>query len=133
TRAISTPPLPRGRHPDFNQLHRGGEGPGEGACERRQLFEGGVMSRRRPTSRNLPHARELRTRMTVPEQKLWRVLRGRRLAGLKFIRQAPIERSIVDFACRSKRLIVEVDGDSHADRATRDGRRQQALEAAGWT
>jgi very-short-patch-repair endonuclease len=75
----------------------------------------------------------MRATMTVPEKKLWRVLRGRRLAGLKFVRQAPIERSIVDFACRSKRLIVEVDGDSHADRAARDRRRQQALEAVGWT
>jgi very-short-patch-repair endonuclease len=90
------------------------------------------MTRRRRTSRNLANARELRAQMSVPEQKLWQVLRGRRLAGLKFVRQAPAEKFIVDFACRSKRVIVEVDGDSHADRAEHDRERQQALEAAGW-
>ena len=92
------------------------------------------MNRRseRRTSRHLHHARSLRTQLTVPEQKLWAVLRDRRLACLKFVRQMPVEKYIVDFACRDRRLIVEVDGESHSDRGTTDRKRQQSLESAGW-
>ncbi len=36
------------------------------------------------------NARELRRNQTQPEQILWRMLRGSRLAGLKFRRQHPI-------------------------------------------
>src|SRR5690606_18910966 len=123
----TSPPLPRNLSSHSKQRCCGGEGRGEGVQVKRTAM------RRRPTSRNLANARDLRARMTAPEQKLWRVLRGRRLAGLKFVRQAPLERSIVDFACRSERLIVEVDGDSHADRAAADRERQHTLESAGWT
>ena len=89
-------------------------------------------SQKRRSSKLRNFARALRSNMTVPEQKLWNVLRRRQLAGLKFVRQMPIDPFIVDFACRKKRLIVEVDGASHADRGEADRLRQQSLEAAGW-
>jgi very-short-patch-repair endonuclease len=59
---------------------------------------------------------------------LWGLLRGRRLAGFRFRRQHPIGPYVVDFYCPAHRLVVEVDGLSHADRAEDDRRRQDYLE-----
>jgi very-short-patch-repair endonuclease len=53
--------------------------------------------------------------MTSAENKLWYHLRGRRLAGLKFVRQAPIGPYFVDFVCRDLKLIVEIDGATHGE------------------
>jgi very-short-patch-repair endonuclease len=44
---------------------------------------------------------------------LWKILRDRRLADLKFRRQVPLGRYIADFACFRHRLIVEADGPWH--------------------
>src|SRR5580704_13458062 len=60
-------------------------------------------------------ARRLRKESTFAERRLWRRLRSRSLAGFKFVRQEPIGPYIVDFVCREKRLVVEVDGGQHAD------------------
>src|SRR5690606_41431320 len=67
---------------------------------------------------------------TGDEVALWQPLRGRRLSGLQFRRQAPIERFIVDFYCPEKRLIVEVDGGQHT--AESDRARTERLEALGY-
>jgi very-short-patch-repair endonuclease len=56
---------------------------------------------------------------------LWNRLRARQLDG-KFVRQQPIGSYVVDFVCREKRLIVEVDGGQHADSA-RDAVRDRWL------
>src|SRR5438045_2406343 len=37
----------------------------------------------------------------------------RRLNGLKFVRQYPIGPYYVDFVCRERRIIVEIDGATH--------------------
>ena len=60
-------------------------------------------------------ARQLRKSDTAAEQRLWEQLRGRRLSGLKFVRQLPIGPYIADFACRTAYLIVEVDGATHSN------------------
>jgi very-short-patch-repair endonuclease len=60
-------------------------------------------------------ARQLRKSSTLAERKLWRYLRSRSLGGFKFARQEPIGPYVVDFICREKRLVVEVDGGQHAD------------------
>ena len=70
--------------------------------------------------------------MTIPEQLLWSMLRRKQLAGLQFAKQVPIGPFIADFVCREKRLIVEVDGDSHADRAKHDAERTRWLVAEGF-
>lgn len=77
-------------------------------------------------------ARDLRQRATLAEQKLWPVLRGRRLGGFKFRLQVAIDRFIADFACFNARLIVELDGAAHDDQALRDLERTGALEGLGW-
>ena len=69
--------------------------------------------------------------MTQPERALWRLLRDRWLAVLKFRRQQPVGDYIVDFFCEASNLVVELDGHSHDDRGENDRRRQQWLESRG--
>jgi very-short-patch-repair endonuclease len=62
---------------------------------------------------------------------MWRLLRDRRLGGVKFRRQVPIGPFIADFASIGHRLVVELDGGQHADSET-DVRRDRFLKADGW-
>ena len=79
-------------------------------------------------------ARELRRRATAAERHLWQRLRARQLDGAKFRRQVPIGPYIVDFACLSSRIVIELDGGQHAERehSRRDKRRDRFLEARGF-
>ena len=63
----------------------------------------------------LARARELRQPLTPQEAKLWQRLRRKQLYGLKFRRQHPVERFILDFYCPQHKLVIEIDGDSHAE------------------
>jgi very-short-patch-repair endonuclease len=58
--------------------------------------------------------RELRRNATFPEQRLWLRLRDRRMQGYKFRRQFGVGKYIVDFYAPALKLVVEVDGDTHA-------------------
>jgi very-short-patch-repair endonuclease len=69
--------------------------------------------------------------MTEAERRLWYFLRAHRFKGMKFKRQAPIGRYIVDFVSFQRRLVVEVDGGQHADSES-DGRRTRWLEYQGF-
>jgi len=60
-------------------------------------------------------ARRLRKSATVAEAALWYRLRSRRMNGYQFVRQDPVGPYTVDFICRERRLIIEVDGGQHAD------------------
>ena len=71
-------------------------------------------------------SRLLRKNSTIAEKRLWKHLRSRALSGFKFVRQEPIGPYIVDFVCREKRLIIEVDGGQHAT-DTRDAMSDQWL------
>jgi very-short-patch-repair endonuclease len=77
-------------------------------------------------------ARRLRRNQTDAERVLWFHLRGRRLAGLKFNRQVPIDRFVVDFVCRDAKLIIELDGGQHDEGRARDTNRTEVLEAMGY-
>jgi very-short-patch-repair endonuclease len=59
-------------------------------------------------------ARRLRRHSTDAERKLWNHLRSRAINGFKFVRQEPIGPYVVDFICRERRLVTEVDGGQHA-------------------
>jgi very-short-patch-repair endonuclease len=76
-------------------------------------------------------ARSLRQADNDAEGRLWGELRGRRLNGLKFVRQFPIGPYFTDFACRDLRLVVEVDGSQHG-RAGRDEKRNTFMQQEGW-
>lgn len=82
--------------------------------------------------RLLPLARAARKSPTAQEDRLWRLLRNRQLDDWKFRRQHLIAGFIVDFTCAEAKLIVEVDGDSHAGREAADAERTQRLMANGW-
>ena len=75
--------------------------------------------------------RRLRRQSTDAEMVLWLSLRDRRLCGFKFVRQEAIESFIVDFVCRERKLIIEVDGGQHSDNP-KDRARDAALDAAGF-
>jgi very-short-patch-repair endonuclease len=78
-------------------------------------------------------ARQLRGKQTDTESLLWSRLRAHRLFGLKFRRQQPIGVYIVDFLCPEKKLIVELDGGQHQDRAEYDEARDAWLKSEGYT
>jgi len=88
--------------------------------------------RRRDLKRVL--AARLRDSATDAERKLWSVLRGHQVAGLRFRRQQPIGPYVVDFYCSAAKLIIELDGDQHGeDRHVRyDAARTQWLLARGY-
>ena len=60
-------------------------------------------------------ARTLRQNETEVEYRLWSDLRNRLLNGYKFSRQIPLGPYVVDFVCRTERLIIELDGCQHAE------------------
>jgi very-short-patch-repair endonuclease len=78
-------------------------------------------------------ARAQRREPTSAEEKLWHALRNRRLAGLKFRRQHPYARFVLDAFCVEHQLEVEVDGGVHADQAqaAHDRDRAEFLQARG--
>ena len=63
---------------------------------------------------------------------MWNILRAHRLSGLKFTRQVPIGPYIVDFAAWSRKLVMEVDGDTHADQVAYDAARTAFLSTQGY-
>ncbi len=98
----------------------GGEGPwGEGASMRRK---------KRPGLDGRPHRQQ-----DVPAEKiLWVELRHRSLGGFKFRRQHPLGRFVSDFACVERKIVLELDGESHLERTQQDQQRTQWLESEGW-
>jgi len=80
----------------------------------------------------LNQAKRLRSHQTEAEQQLWYHLRAHRFMGLKFKRQKPVGRYIVDFLCHEPPLIIEVDGGQHAVQADHDHQRDTWLRAQGF-
>jgi very-short-patch-repair endonuclease len=80
---------------------------------------------------NLTQAKQLRTRMTDAESRLWYRLRAHRFAGIKFKRQVPLGRFVVDFVCFEHKLVIEVDGGQHATSSS-DGTRDAWLQSPGF-
>ncbi len=77
-------------------------------------------------------ARRMRFSPTRSEEWLWRRLSGSK-TGFAFRRQLVIGPYIVDFACTKVRLVVEVDGEYHAERGRHDARRDRVLGELGWS
>jgi len=72
--------------------------------------------------------------MPRAEALFWNHVRPGRFHGVKFKRQVPIGRYVVDFLCASRRLIVELDGPPHetAERRCRDAERDAWLGSQGF-
>ena len=85
-----------------------------------------MLGERRLTKR----ARKLRRDMTEAERKLWTRIRNRQLEKTKFVNQSPIGPYIADFAARSLRLVIELDGGQHSE--SKDAPRTKIIEAHGY-
>ena len=81
----------------------------------------------------LNQAKRLRSNQTDAEQRLWYHLRAHRFMGLKFKRQKPLGRYVVDFICHERRLIIEVDGGQHAAQTEHDHQRDTWLRERGYS
>jgi len=79
-------------------------------------------------------AKQLRSNATEPEQALWRALKRIPVYGTHFRRQVPIGPYVADFACLKARLLIELDGDHHAqdDIVVKDEARTRWLEKEGY-
>jgi very-short-patch-repair endonuclease len=88
------------------------------------------MPKRDP--RLLAFAKQMRREPTSAEARLWSVLRAGRLDGVKFVHQTVTPGAIPDFVARSRKLVVEVDGDAHDFTAVRDTARTAQFEADGY-
>ena len=80
----------------------------------------------------IQRARRLRRDATDAELRLWKILRDRGL-GVKFRRQVPFGRYVLDFYCLELRLVIEVDGGQHfePEGMAADAERTRVLEKAG--
>ena len=77
-------------------------------------------------------ARKLRKNSSDAERLLWKKLKSKQFEGLKFRRQQPIGKYIVDFVCLEKRLIIEADGGQHAEDSAKDQQRDEWLKGEGF-
>jgi len=77
-------------------------------------------------------ARQNRNNLTPAEKKIWyEVLSRKQFKGYKFTRQKPIADFIVDFYCSKLQLVIEIDGDSHAESKEYDEARTNILNQYG--
>lgn len=77
-------------------------------------------------------AKTMRKQMTEPETRLWLQLRSGRFQRIKFRRQKVIANYIADFAANDPKLVIELDGDTHAGREAYDAERTAFLESEGY-
>jgi len=77
--------------------------------------------------------RKLRQAMPKGERLLWNKLRNNQL-NFKFRRQFGIDKFVVDFCCPKLKLIIEIDGLSHAeeDIFEKDQKREEFLVGLGF-
>lgn len=78
--------------------------------------------------------KELRKNPTKAESQLWKALQKSQLEGRKFRRQHSIGNYIADFYCTKEKLIVELDGQYHANPVNEeyDRKRTEYLESLGF-
>ena len=79
----------------------------------------------------IPRARKMRTNMTEPEKRMW--YQCLKQLPHRFRRQRPFGPYIVDFYCAAHKLVIEIDGDSHAsdDAHEYDAERTAYLQELG--
>ena len=88
--------------------------------------------KRRYCPQTLRKARTLRQARTDAEGLLWHFLRNKQLDGYKFRRQQPIGPYIADFACLSRKLLIELAGSQHAERRAYDEKCDEFLQEKGY-
>lgn len=86
---------------------------------------------RTPHAVIVARAAAFRAAPTTTEALLWEALRAERL-GVRFRRQVVLGRYVADFVAPRAKLVVEVDGEVHAQRAAADARRDRDLARMGY-
>ncbi len=77
-------------------------------------------------------AKTLRKKSTEVEMLLWKHLRAKQSERIKFRRQQPIGKYIVDFVCFEKKVIIELDGGQHSVEPEKDKERDKWLNVQGF-
>ncbi len=77
-------------------------------------------------------AGELRKEPTLAERKLWSYLRGNKLNGVSFRQQHAIGNYVPDLVAIKRKIIIELDGSQHLERALYDIERTACLESQGY-
>lgn len=87
------------------------------------------------SKKSINNAKDLRTNQTNCENILWQHLRAKRLNGIKFRRQVPVGKYIVDFVNLGTKLVVELDGSQHLEdnNLKYDEHRTEYLNKQGYT
>ena len=90
--------------------------------------------RPRGSPAKLVKARKMRKKPTRARERVWRIVRDRKVEGLKFRRQAVIAGFIGDFYCAELKLILELDGSFHENQEGRDydSARDEVLRNLGY-
>ena len=98
----------------------------------------GVVARYTKNYKSLPYnpqlkekAKALRKAGNLSEVLLWNQLKRGQFKGLDFDRQKIVGNYIVDFYCAEKQTVLEVDGNSHDDKAEYDAQRDAFLMGLG--
>ena len=78
-------------------------------------------------------AKELRRAGNLSEALLWTRIKNGQINGLDFDRQKVIGNYIVDFYCAEKKIVIEIDGQSHDYKIDYDKKRDEFLEGLGLT
>ena len=78
------------------------------------------------------NAKNMRNNPAPAEAILWLYLRKSGLNGLKFRRQQPVGKYVVDFLCCSKKIIIELDGGQHSESQEYDKIRDEFLVQEGY-
>ena len=75
---------------------------------------------------NIEKCRSLRRKQTDIERALWSILRNSQLQGVKFRRQFPVGKYILDFYSPAHKLGIEADGGQHYEE---EGRKRDVIRA----
>jgi len=102
--------------------------------------DGVVKMRNRKNYHSLPYnpklrerARELRQAGNLSEVLMWQQFHKKKFKGFDFDRQKIIGNYIVDFYCTNCNTVIEIDGNSHNEKAEYDKERDAFFEALGLT
>ncbi len=135
--AAPLPPSPtrgegnEGEHLSPSPLVGEGRGPRAQRVGRVRGNDEGKTKRQLLPTDTVIRSRALRKAMGEPERRLWNALR-QGFSEAKFRRQVPLGRYHADFCSHRAKLIIEVDGDDHAARATHNAQRTLFPEGEGY-
>ena len=98
------------------------------------LSHSGLICYNRQMNEKTEFARNLRKQLTPQERILWQLLRNHSFYGYEFRRQYVIGEYIVDFVCRKKKIIIEIDGGQHntPEEIIYDKKRTEFLNSRGY-